>query len=350
MHWNYQPILKWKQGERIALRQLTSAQWAGVLPLIELRPLPKKPEGAPVSERLREMLGKVATEMKGDLPEDQPLAVDVRWIEPGYASQTRLLAATVKYLRKHAERTIVPVITEGMSARVSDLKDLLPGPVLLRLKCRTMSAEQVRTALKLVADGGFKKIHVVLDVDSLVNDDPSSVAAAVTPLVAAVSGAASVTFAGGSFPTDLVGFKKGAEDLPRVEWLAWRALRAPLGTLRFGDYAVTNPGPLREDIDPTQMNPSVAIRYAADDSWRLFKAGGFKKGAPDQYRKLCKLLLMDTVYCGADFSDGDMRYELAAQGKLGNGNPSSWRRDATSHHLVLTATQVRGAGAASGAA
>jgi len=98
---------------------------------------------------------------------------------------------------------------------------------------------------------------------------------------------------------------------------------------------VTNPAPA-PGMDPTQMNPSVAIRYAADGHWRLFKAGGFKKGVPNQYRSLCKLLLGDSVYSGSAFSFGDRCYEGAASARLGNGNPSSWRRDATNHHLVLT--------------
>jgi Beta protein len=94
------------------------------------------------------------------------------------------------------------------------------------------------------------------------------------------------------------------------------------------------------ELDPKMMNPSVAIRYAADGFWRLFKAGGFKKGKPDQYKNLSILLLGDPVYSGAAFSYGDECYDKTANAKLGNGNPSSWRRDATNHHLVLTATAL----------
>ncbi|MCW5651021.1 MAG: hypothetical protein KIS62_14845 [Ramlibacter sp.] len=37
--WKYIPILKWKQGERIALRNLTPLQWNEMTPLLELLPI-----------------------------------------------------------------------------------------------------------------------------------------------------------------------------------------------------------------------------------------------------------------------------------------------------------------------
>jgi hypothetical protein len=150
-----------------------------------------------------------------------------------------------------------------------------------------------------------------------------------------------VALAGGSFPMNLIGYKQGVFNIPRVEWNVWRRVRSmpEYEGVRYSDYAVTNPAPI-PSIDPTQMNPSVAIRYAADGYWRLFKAGGFKRGAPNQYQALCRLLVSEPVYSGPAFSYGDECYDLARQGRLGNGNPSSWRRDATSHHLVLTSSML----------
>ena len=74
----------------------------------------------------------------------------------------------------------------------------------------------------------------------------------------------------------------------------------------------------------------------------MLKAGGFKRGKPNQYRDLCQLLMGDADYSGPTFSFGDGHYEKVATGPAGknNGNPSSWRRDATSHHLVFAATAL----------
>jgi len=56
--WKYLPILKWKQGERIALRNLTRDQWKGVTPLIELLPIAAAPNFASLQATLPGYLDK----------------------------------------------------------------------------------------------------------------------------------------------------------------------------------------------------------------------------------------------------------------------------------------------------
>jgi hypothetical protein len=184
---------------------------------------------------------------------------------------------------------------------------------------------------------------LVLDLYSIVHGDPKALFAVAKPYLdaALATSTASTSLTGGSFPVDLIGYKQGAHDIARVEWKIWELVIAKddYEDILFSDYAVTNPGPL-PDIDPIQVNPSVAIRYAADGFWRLYKAGGFKRGKPNQYRGLCNLLILDPIYSGAPFSFGDKCYDEAAHGVKGNGNPSSWRRDATSHHLVFTRSKL----------
>lgn len=208
-----------------------------------------------------------------------------------------------------------------------------------------MDSAQVSPLVKLAVSGGISRsrLHLVVDQYSIVKEDPKGRFVAVRPyLDAALStGCASTTLSGGSFPINLVGFKQGVTDIPHVEWQIWKQLRrhGEYEDVLYGDYAVTNPAPAPE-VDPREMNPSVAIRYAADGHWRLLKAGGFKKGKPNQYQSLCRVLTGDPVYSGAQFSYGDACYDKAAAAKLGNGNPSSWRRDATNHHLVLIASRL----------
>jgi hypothetical protein len=94
-------------------------------------------------------------------------------------------------------------------------------------------------------------------------------------------------------------------------------------------------------MDATKMNPSIAIRYATNDSWKLYKGRGFKSGVPGEYRSLCKLLILDTkVYSGENFSYGDSQYKGATSSSEKNGNPSSWRKEATNHHIALTRSSL----------
>src|SRR5258708_5088333 len=345
--WSYLSILKWKQGERIALRELTAISWTPIVPLIELLAIDAAPDAHSLRVALTAYVAKSGRDLKTSIPEAKSVAVDVRWVAPGYKKQARLLSVICKALQKASERSLIPVINELMlSAELSEFAALdVFDEVALRIRTSAVSAAQIGPLIAGVAKQGIskKRMHLVLDQYTIVGANPTAQSAVIRPQLdaALVCGCASVTLTGGSFPVNLIGFKQGTYDIPRVEWMIWEIINKKIEykSVRYGDYAVTNPGPL-PDLDPTQINPSVAIRYAATDFWRLYKAGGFKGGAPNQYRSLCNLLLSDSTYSGATFCYGDACYDRAAQGLLGNGNPSSWRRDATSHHLVFTASQL----------
>jgi hypothetical protein len=341
--WKYLPILKWKQGERIALRNLKGNQWDGITPLIELLPISAAPNFASLQAALPDYLDKVGKELDKALTDGTPFAVDTRYVSTGYPRQAQLLIAVSARLNKLTDRPVLPVIpsalAQGEANQIARIAERF-HECIVRIDTPSVSVAQVRPIVDLVKDA-FKSggVHVVVDQFSLVGKDPKLVATAIKSYLdeAVASKSGSVTIAGGSFPVNLIGFKQGTTDIERVEWRVWKQLKKGgiYADVRYSDYCVTHPA-LGPEIDPTQMNPSVAIRYAADGLWRLFKAGGFKKGAPNQYQSLCELLLGDAVYSGPDFSYGDKCYADAASAKLGNGNPSSWRRDATNHHLVLT--------------
>lgn len=340
--WRYLPILKWKQGERIALRELTPAQWQGILPVLELPAVP-----GDLRPALPEYVAKMAKHFQGTFPEDKPIGIDIRFVAPSLPRQSKLLANLCQRLALGAERTIIPVIADTMMAdNVADIALLSEfQECILRIQTPMVDPVQIPHYVNILKAAGIAKrrIHLLIDQYSIVREDPATKFAELVPFLggALAAGCASVTVAGGSFPMNLIGFKQGMYSIPRVEWAIWQRLRKvdDFAKVRFGDYAVTNPAPL-PNLDPTEVNPSVAIRYAVVHEWKLFKAGGFKNGKPNQYKNLCLLLLGDTDYSGDTFSFGDGCYAKAAVGKLKGGNPSSWRRDATNHHLVLTASQL----------
>lgn len=342
--WTYLPILKWKQGERIALRNLKSDQWSGIVPLIELMPIVSAPDTPALRKALPPYLTAIAKELEASFPEDGVLAVDVRHVSTEFPRKVVLLEAVCRRLQELSDRRIIPVLNDTVVVLEGETLDRLADKfddVIVRFDVSSSGPSEIRPIVKIVKTAlKPTMVHIVVDQVSLVGNDVKAAAARVKPYLdeALKSGGASVTLAGGSFPINLMGMKQGTRDIERVEWKIWTQLvkTADYQRVRFSDYTVTNPV-MPAGIDPKKMNPSVAIRYAADGFWRLFKAGGFKKsGKKNQYQALCQLLMGDDIYTGADYSFGDKCYEGAATARLGNGNPSSWRRDATSHHLVLT--------------
>jgi hypothetical protein len=242
---------------------------------------------------------------------------------------------------------IIPVIyPQAEAAKSNDLTAFAQfKDIVLRIKVTMFLSTGVEdiigTAYKALNHKPCR-LHILIDMDSILGEDPAFLESRVEPYVrgaAKAKGVASITLAGGSFPYNLTGIDKGTTSLRRVEWFTWLEIRKKIKDLRviFGDYAVTNPKMLAE-IDPTKINPSAAIRYALKDKWMLLKAGGTRKGGFSQYNDLCKLLILDEkTYSGREFSYGDGRYDYHANTKEKTGNLTTWRRDATSHHLVLTA-------------
>jgi hypothetical protein len=304
---------------------------------------PQQAPAALVKKHFDEMSKKL--EMAG--AKEHLFGIDTSSLLPTLPSQARLLVSACRKLKQDALR-IAPCILPSMVADVpTDVATLSEhGEVILRISVRDYLPSQIDQLLRdaWVALGDkYVHIHVLLDLDDLTGGNAQSIAMSMKPYVRAALGseyAYSVTSAGGSFPYFLTGIPRGQTKIDRIEWLVWQCLvqDPAFGALRFGDYAVTNPKPL-EIRDPTQLNASAAIRYARENHWVLIKAGGTRTGGYGQYNALCKLLILDKCYSGQHFSYGDGKYHHHAQPGSTSGSLWTWRRDATSHHLALTARE-----------
>jgi len=341
--WKYLPILKWKRGERDALRYLSSSQWQGIVPLAEVQAS---------LDRNAARAGFIA-DIEIAIPPGGTIGIDTLYLSDGEPKKVDILVDfCVAVQREHSDRNVIPVLhsalIEPMASCAPKMLDQLRSfpEIILRLRTDLVQTEQIKPIVAAVKKVGFKPsaIHLLIDQFSILDKTAIDCDARVRPYLTAALAekCASVTIAGGSFPADLIGFKAGTKDIPRIEWEVWTKLRASteFASIRYSDYAVTNPSRLA-DVDPTQVNPSISIRYAGKKIWRLFKGGGFKKGKPGTLRGLCKLLILDPEFSGSSFSYGDKNYDsIAKSGSDKNGIPWTWRRDATNHHIVLTAGEL----------
>lgn len=331
----YVPILRWKQGEQHALRKVASADRQWMLPIAEVQEV----EAAPTQPKLEKtMLDSAGT--------NYPIGVD--FATAGFLLVPHALLADRCRRLKAAGVEAWPVIR--VSHGIADLAGLshFKGHSQLVVRSRVDQsplADVLKVVAALVKECGREvKIHVVLDMYAIGDVVPAAKAAQLRPQVAALSTlakVATVTVAGGSFPLGLSGLKQGsAHYLERKELTIWQEVRKLVDCdgVIFGDYGVTNPEPL-EDIDPAKLNPAAAIRYALSTTWRVLRGGGVKtpgKGGMGQYKGLCKILIKSPDYSGVTFSFGDERYEFHSQTTTSSGSYMTWRRDATSHHIVLT--------------
>ncbi len=336
MSWGYYPILRWKQGEQLAVKRLDAADRADMLPIAEVQAL---------ETGVQPKLEKTLRSARAD---QYPIAIDVKPVYLGTRVPLARLARIVGRFQM-AGLGVWPVVhgadaladTSGLSAFKGQADLVLRiYPNDTPLAVALVLAKDVHKAM-----GRTGHLHVVVDLDSIGDIEPNAVAAMALPYVRDLSALGDVTrviVAGGSFPLTVGGFRLGVGNrLPRRELSIWKAVRAAPGChdVAFGDYGVTNPQPL-EPIDPRTMNPSAHIRYTLKNEWWLLRASGVKTKGWGQYNDLCILLVNDTRYCCATFSFGDDRYMVHSKAGSTSGSFMTWRRDATSHHLAYTVRQL----------
>lgn len=337
----YVPILKAKLGEFGALKQVPAVSRDRIFPILEC--LPMKWTDPELRKSLAAHLDRMAKAAVKACGGTWPIGIDTSLLLPAYPSQGALLAAACARL-KGGGLTVVPCIRPSIIGDTKSLSRLSTYPdVILRLEFRNFLAGQITPVIdeifESIADDNCQ-MHVVLDIESQVGAEPKALALSVSPLALEAMKSkrpSTVTIAGGSFPAMLTGLSQGQSSIPRVEWQTWRRLikNPELSDLQFGDYAVTNPD-LPDLPENAVINASAAIRYAREDHWMLIKGTATRTGGFAQYNGLCKILVGEKYYSGPAFSYGDQQYANHTAPGAKSGNLTTWRRDATSHHLALT--------------
>lgn len=342
----YVPLLRWKLGEQLAVAALSEEERRGVLPIAEIQTLERDSLEAKLQNQCKKASG-------GSLP----IGIDLSTVSDG-DNGVGTLVDVVKALQKEDIRA-VPVISCPLSQEdfVNLRRLAAQEAVIIRVLIGSASIEVLEDLIfKLVTlPGGSPPLTVVLDLGALRELDDEDVLASATLLqshVQALNELATVpTIActGGSFPISLGNIKQGVGSrIVRQELRVWQTLRELSGCadVIFGDYGVTNPSPV-EYVDPRIVNPAVAIRYTQDDHWWVLRGAGVKTeggGGYAQYNGLCQLLIKSSRFSGRAFSNGDERYFQSAQPGAKSGNSTTWRRDATSHHIVYTLRQIQSDG------
>lgn len=194
----------------------------------------------------------------------------------------------------------------------------------------------------------FEDVDAVLDLEYVAERSTKTTAAAAAQALASVSAIGSwrsITLASCAFPASLAGKSVGVHQVGRKDWEIYLAAKAHVSksmSLIFGDYGVSNVEPF--EGDPRTMNMSVNLRYTHDVNWFVYKGRSAKDHGFEQYRDLCKILVTSTPpFMGPTFSEGDENYEQIATDipkKVGPGNATQWRRDATNHHVHFVLAQL----------
>lgn len=355
--WNcehYVPVLRWKQAEWSALRNLKQTYRGRVTPLVEITPGSVEPRKRRPSLEL--MLSKNLEELASSWV-GMPVFVDLVHLpsllrmsdgrQPilfiGGKARGRgvqLIPVTGPYRSQdfqNAVRELLKADRRGVCVR------------LFRADLRQTTGEDLRRLLKFL-EIDASQADLILDYqvtpDKLANLDYPAVVGALPELARWRT----VTLISGAFPANLTAFTVGEHELPRRDWNGWLAIQNGTRAGRrpaFGDYTIQH-GIYAEP--PERANFSASIRYTSQDYWVIMRGEGvFNDDGPGfaQWPANAQLLCDRQEFCGAPFSEGDKYIYEMSQQSARTGNAGTWLQAGINHHLTYVARQVASLGATS---
>jgi hypothetical protein len=353
-HRRYVPVILTRQGERLALRELSQPIKAAITPLFVVHPIDLDAETRVPKRTVEVHLSKLAGQLANDWG-TRPAFVDLRYIDTARAMSDGS-HAVAKLVQTAMDRglPLAPVLSGAHSAAYRaaavDAANVFGTAVGIRLG--PTEWPNLGTPLGdghlqgLLAETGrpMQEVHLILDLEDQVMSAAAMSAAALRPALRALPHAedwASLTVAGSGMPTGTteVG-RDGSKELPRTEWALWRLLndtdyRQPA----FGDYCVQHPDPL-SDFDPRYMDSSAQLRYTIAASWFVVRGRGMKTAGARQIHSLAQQVVAHREYAGPNFSWGDAWLRDCAEESGGPGSQGVWRKVTTNHHLTYVTTQL----------
>jgi hypothetical protein len=157
----------------------------------------------------------------------------------------------------------------------------------------------------------------------------------------------SVALASSSAPKDYSGLSVGRNDVPRLCWRLWNAVRGQFTNFRldYGDFGVAHPD-LTEPPGIAMAKASVSVRYAIDDIWIVLKGRPTtgQSGQPmgQQYRTHARTLRADPQFDQLTGCWADQRIVTFANGPTtsGSGGRTQWVEIGVNRHLSLVCDRL----------
>lgn len=351
----YVPVLKGKEGEFAALEALAGDVKNQLMPLIEIPSVPYDYVNERPAKSLDEHVAGIADRLLRCWGQ-RPLYVDLPWFEEQESlndgrvafeavlqdCERRGVKATPVVSRQNSERYV------AAAARYSAQTAL---GVCIRLLVEDFEEDvdidsEVNRLLTELTPIRASSIDLLVDLEDLGDDAGRAalITRSIFSLIPIKGDWQRVILAGASFPEDLSDVDAATiTTLPRREWELWTTLQRkphnlPRRDLIFGDYGIAHPVP--KELDPRTMRMSANIRYTAPNTWLIVKGRNVRQYGFDQYFDLCRTLTERREFCGRDFSWGDNYIAECADGMVGPGNATTWRKVGTNHHLTTVTREL----------
>lgn len=341
----YVPSLRWRQGEYQALFTLDAAVKDRIAPFITIPEpefdfeewAPKKTVHEhihPFSARYRAKWG------------NRPAWIAVHEAIAGACMDDgRDVLSYIFDEIRHFEAIAIPAIPVAADAAiVSAVAGIVKSDnqgVAVSLKLEDLMAADPRARVQALADVlgvPFSDLDLIVDLGAPNFEPYAAFASAFITVLGKLGdlyGFRNLVLIGTAFPQTLKDIAKGADEIPRHDWLFYQTLLAalPAATRRpnFGDYAIVHPD--FAPLDMRKFKPAGKLIYTTSSSWSVFKGGAFRDN-PAQMHDHCAALLSSGAFRNSGFSKGDDYIAKCAARLVGPSNQSRWKNVAINHHIT----------------
>jgi hypothetical protein len=340
----YVPLLRWRQGEYLALRRLDDDQKDLLTPLVEVLDPDYDFEERRPKKTLDEHLEKFGKRLL-ETWDCRPFLLDTCRMTPtGRMADGRL---PLRYMFDEAAARGVPAIPVTGLARDAAYQAavrsiLKQGKRGLGLRFQLTEARDsdfgthVDLLLKSL-DARIADADLIIDLESPSFDDPESLADVIVEVLGTpgpIQESRSVTVLATSFPDSLAGVA-GVKRIPRQEWLLFKAIKNKLSegarTPAFGDYTISA---FRfEQGDMRKLTVVANVRYTTDDAWLVGRGKEIRVHGRSQFKGICASIREADGFLPAGFSPGS-RYLCECADGGSTGGSSTWKWVGINHHIT----------------
>jgi len=351
---HYVPILRPKQGEVWAIRDLSEVAQERITPFFDIHRVQIK--DGKKEKSLDAHLDSIIKRICKDWPSNREFLWDLFSIALSERLQIKYhpVLGFGESLFNNKMTAIPTIGTDRDEAYLMAVKSLLnkgmADSICLRilrddLETPMESVSQINTILNRL-DISQSSCHLLIDMrvveERLIEDNIEAVSEFTSELDMDMW--KTFTFSSSSFPIDMSWLPPDSDSrVPRVEMKLWNALTQAEPLIgrksNFSDYAIINPE--KPDVDPLRIRAGGKIRYATETDWIIVKGHGLHRGQKfNQYRKLSRKVMGFPEYRGTSYSWGDDFLDKCSKGKVGTGSLTTWVKVDTNHHLTLVGEQI----------
>jgi Beta protein len=353
----YVPALRWRQGEYQALERLSAAAKERVVPYITIPEVefdfemgqPKRTVQAhvhPFAARFNAKWGKrpawvgVHPSLSG-MPMDDGRDIFTNVFDALRAAQANVIPSVPLDASPLMVGSVAAILaTDGRGAAVAvRIEDLMKHDARTRIDTLAATLGLPTGEIDLVIDLGAP------------NFEPYDAFAGA--LIAAVRRLGDLdafrnfVVIGTAIPQSFKDVAKGADQLPRHDWLFYQVFvgRMPTGIRRpnFGDYAIVHPE--FSAVDMRKIKSAGKLVYTTPATWEVRKGGAFRDN-PGQMHDHCASIVVSGWFRGAAFSSGDEYIAKCAARIEGHSNHSRWKFVAINHHITQVLEDLAKSGVA----